>query len=142
MIEEEYERWLAESLNEALALLRRGVANPPRDETGALARIHGSSERSFDAKPKGGLGGKVESAPRSEALPLQMIGLFTLLALHADIDVDDFQAASDAERELRASQAINHLSVAIRHARLGHNEAARKRVEAALRRLNENKHPS
>jgi len=140
MIEEEYEHWLAESLNEALALLRRGVANPPIDEAGALARTQGSNERSFEVRRKAALGENVESPPQPEGLPLQMIGLFTLLALHADIEVDDVRTAPEVKRDLRASQAINHLSVAIRHARLGHNEAARKRVEAALRRLNANKH--
>ena len=135
MNEEEYDRWLAELLDEALTLLRRKAAeaSPQRafatEQPGADAPYRDVNwlEADRDARPAGHL----------EDLSLKLIGLFTLLATHAGLNVGRAQTCE--RRGPRNFEAINHLALAIEETKLGHVEAAKTHAREALRRLNLNK---
>lgn len=138
MNEEEYDRWLAESLDEALALLRRKVAKASPGRAFAAQRIPDADhprrdtnwlEADDDARP----------ASHPEALSLKMIGLFTLLATHAELNLDRAQTTPCERRGPRNLEAINHLTLAIEAVKRDHVEAAKIHAREALRRLNVNK---
>ncbi len=139
--EEEYERWLAELINEALALLRRKIPKPPFSEVAAVERSEEARERRIAVGQKAICDEAVEASRRPEHLSLQMIGLFTLLAMHADIDINDVSAPSKMEGELPALDAMGHLAVALDNAKLGRVEVAREHVKAALHRLDTEDRP-
>jgi len=136
MNEEEYDRWLAESLDEALTLLRRKVAEAsPRHSLAneQTSRADGPYpdmnwlEADSDTRPAG----------HPEDLSLKLIGIFTLLATHAGLNVGRAQTCE--RRGPRNFEAINHLALAIEETKLGHVEAAKTHAREALRRLNLNK---
>jgi hypothetical protein len=139
MNEDEYDRWLAESLDEALSLLKRKIATA-------------SPRHVFAAEQTPGAGGPCPGLTWLEAkdddtrqvrhpedLSLKMIGLFSLLATHAELNVGRAQTTLCERRGPRNLEAINHLALAIEEAKLGHVEAAKIHAREALRRLNVNK---
>jgi hypothetical protein len=138
MNEEEYDRWLAESLDEALSLLRRKVAEASPHHPFAAERTPGADSRPDMNWPEAD---DDDSRPvcHPEDLSLKMIGLFTLLATHAGLNVGRAQTTLCERRGPRNFEAINHLALAIEEARLGHVEAAKIHAREALHRLNVNK---
>jgi hypothetical protein len=136
MNEEEYDRWLAESLDEALTLLRRkaGEASPEHafstEQPGAHVPYPDVNWLEADD-------GDTRPASCPEDLSLKLIGLFTLLATHAGLSVGRAQICE--RRGPRNFEAINHLALAIEETKLGHVEAAKAHAREALRRLNLNK---
>ena len=139
MNEEEYDRWLAESLDEALTLLRRKVAKASPRHAFAAERTPEADHPRRDVHWLEAGNDEARLACHPEALSLKMIGLFTLLATHAELNVDHAQTTLCERRGPRNLEAINHLALAIEEARLGHVEAAKIHAREALRRLNVNK---
>ena len=137
MNEEEYDRWLAESLDEALTLLRRKAAEASRHHVFAAERTPGADGRYPDMNWLEADDGDTRPASHPEDLSLKMIGLFTLLATHAGLNVGRAQTCE--RRGPRNFEAINHLALAIEETKLGHVEAAKIHAREALRRLNVNK---
>jgi hypothetical protein len=139
MNEEEYDRWLAESLNEALALLRRKVAKAAPHHVLAAGQPPGVDVQYPDMNWLEAQDDDTRPACHTEALSLKMIGLFTLLATHAELNVDHAPTTLCERRGPRDFEAINHLALAIEEVKLGHVEAAKIHAREALRRLNVNK---
>jgi hypothetical protein len=137
MDEEEYDRWLAESLNEALTLLRRKVAEVSPQHAFATEQTPGADAPCPDVTWLVADDGDSRPAGRPEDLSLKLIGLFMLLAAHAGLNVGRAQACE--RRGPRNFEAINHLALAIEETKLGHVEAAKIHAREALRRLNLNK---
>jgi hypothetical protein len=81
----------------------------------------------------------IETIWHADPLTLQMIGLLTLLALHANFDRFDIEIADTAEDERHRLEAVASLTEAVQEARTGHIQAARKHIAAALRRLKVNR---
>ena len=129
MDEEEYDRWLAESLDEALTLLRRKTAEATREHAFGRYPDMNWLEDDGDTRP----------ASHPEDLSLKLIGLFTLLATHAGLNAGRAQTNLCETRGSRDFEAINHLALAIEETKLGHVEAAKTHAREALRRLNLNK---
>ena len=138
MDEEEYDRWLAESLEEALTLLRRKTAEASREHALATERTPGTDGRYPDMNWLED-DGDTRPASHPEDLSLKMIGLFTLLATHAGLNASRAQTNLCERRGPRNFEAINHLALAIEETKLGHVEAAKTHAREALRRLNLNK---
>ncbi len=138
MNEEEYDRWLAESLDEALTLLRRKVAKASRHHVFAGEQTPGTDDPYPDMNWLEEDDDDTRPAGHPEDLSLKMIGLFTLLATHAELNVGRAQTTLCERRGPRNFEAINHLALAIEEARLGHVEAAKIHAREALRRLNVN----
>jgi hypothetical protein len=138
MDEEEYDRWLAESLDEALTLLRRKTAEASREHGFATERTLGADGRYPDMNWLED-DGDTRPASHPEDLSLKMIGLFTLLATHAGLNAGRAQTNLCERRGPRNFEAINHLTLAIEETKLGHVEAAKTHAREALRRLNLNK---
>ena len=136
--EEEYDRWLAESLEEALTLLRRKTAEASREHAFATERTPGTDGRCPDMNWLED-DGDTRPASHPEDLSLKMIGLFTLLATHAGLNAGRAQTNLCERRGPRNFEAINHLTLAIEETKLGHVEAAKTHAREALRRLNLNK---
>ena len=134
MNEEEYDRWLAESLDEALTLLRRKAAEASPQHAFAAEQTPGADDRYSDMNWLEADDGDTRPASHPEDLSLKMIGLFTLLATHAGLNVQICE-----RRGPRNFEAINHLALAIEETKLGHVEAAKIHAREALRRLNVNK---
>ena len=135
MNEEEYDRWLAESLDEALRLLRQKGMEASRLHAFATEQPGGAAlypDVSW-LEPDDGAG----PASGPQDLSLKLIGLFTLLAAHAGLTVGRAQPCE--RRGPRNFEAINHLALAIEETKLGHVEAAKTHAREALRRLNLNK---
>ena len=138
MDEEEYDRWLAESLEEALTLLRRKTAVAWREHAFATEQTPGAEGRYPDMNWLEDDGGTRPSS-HPEDLSLKLIGLFTLLATHAGLNASRAQTNLCERRGPRNFEAINHLALAIEETKLGHVEAAKTHAREALRRLNLNK---
>ena len=138
MDEEEYDRWLAESLDEALTLLRRKTAEASREHAFTTERTPGTDGRYPDMNWLED-DGDTRPASHPEDLSLKMIGLFTLLATHAGLNAGRAQTNLCERRGPRNFEAINHLALAIEETKLGHVEAAKTHAREALRRLNLNK---
>jgi hypothetical protein len=138
MDEEEYDRWLAESLDEALTLLRRKAAEASPQHAFATERTPGKDDRYPDMN---WLEDDGDTRPTShpEDLCMKLIGLFTLLATHAGLNAGRAQTNLCERRGPRNFEAINHLALAIEETKLGHVEAAKTHAREALRRLNLNK---
>ena len=83
--------------------------------------------------------GDTRPASHPEDLSLKLIGLFTLLAAHAGLNVGRSQTTLGEKRGPRNFEAIDHLAFAIEETKLGHVEAAKTHAREALRRLNLNK---
>ncbi len=139
MNEEEYDRWLAESLDEALTLLRRKVAEASRHHAFATEQTPGADAPYPDVNWLEADDGDTRPASHPEDLSLKLIGLFTLLATHAGLNVGRAQTTPCERRGPRNFEAINHLALAIEETKLGHVEAAKIHAREALRRLNVNK---
>jgi len=138
MDEEEYDRWLAESLDEALTLLRRKTAEVSREHAFATEQTPGADGRYPDMNWLED-DGDTRPASHPEDLSLKLIGLFTLLATHAGLNASRAQTNLCERRGPRNFEAINHLALAIEETKLGHVEAAKTHAREALRRLNLNK---
>jgi hypothetical protein len=139
MNEEEYDRWLAESLDEALTLLRRKVAKASPRHAFAAEQSPEVDHLRRDANWLEVDDDDARPACHPEALSLKMIGLFTLLATHAELNVDRAQTPLCERRGPRNLEAISQLALAIEAVKLGHVEAAKIHAREALRRLNVNK---
>jgi hypothetical protein len=137
MNEEEYDRWLAESLDEALRLLRRKVAKASPQDAFAAEQTSGADGPYSDMNWLEADDGDTRPASHPEDLSLKLIGLFTLLATQAGLNVGRAQTCE--RRGPRNFEAINHLALAIEETKLGHVEAAKTHAREALRRLNLNK---
>lgn len=68
-----------------------------------------------------------------EPLALEMIKLFSVLAMHADLALGDVEAASKANPH--TAKAIGHLKTALEEGRQNHAAAATKHVVEALHQL-------
>jgi hypothetical protein len=139
MNEEEYDRWLAESLDEALSLLKRKVAAASPGHVFAAERTPGADSPYPDLNWLEADDDDTRRGCHPEDLSLKMIGLFTLLATHAELNVGRAQTTLCERRGPRNLEAINHLALAIEEAKLGHVEAAKIHAREALHRLNVNK---
>ncbi len=137
MNEEEYDRGLAESLDEALTVLRRKVAEAPPQHAFANEQTPGADGPCPDMNWLEADDGDSRPASHPEDLSLKMIGLFTLLATHAGLNVGRAQTCE--RRGPRNFEAIDHLALAIEETKLGHVEAAKTHAREALCRLNLNK---
>jgi hypothetical protein len=138
MDEEEYDRWLAESLDLALTLLRGKTAEASRERAFATERTRGTDGRCPDVNWVED-DGDTRAPSHPEDLSLKLIGLFTLLATHAGLNAGRAQTSLCERRGPRNFEAINHLALAIEETKLGHVEAAKTHAREALRRLNLNK---
>jgi hypothetical protein len=138
MNEEEYDRWLAESLEEALTLLRRKAADTsPRHAL--VTEQTPLADAPYPDMNWLGADGDKRPASHPEDLSLKLIGVFTLLATHAGLNVGGARTTPCERRGPRNFEAINHLALAIEETKLGHVEAAKIHAREALRRLNVNK---
>ena len=135
MNEEEYDRWLAELLGEALRLLRQKGVEASRQHAFATQQPGADAPYSDVSWLEPDDGAKPASGPQD--LSLKLIGLFTLLATHAGLNVGHAQPCE--RRRPRNFEAIDHLALAIEATKLGHVEAAKNHAREALRRLNLNK---
>ena len=138
MDEEEYDRWLAESLDQAFMLLRGKTAEASRERAFATERTRGTDGRCPDVNWVED-DGDTRAPSHPEDLSLKLIGLFTLLATHAGLNAGRAQTNLCERRGPRNFEAINHLALAIEETKLGHVEAAKTHAREALRRLNLNK---
>ncbi len=138
MDEEEYDRWLAESLDQAFTLLRGKTAEASRERAFATERTRGTDGRCPDVNWVED-DGDTRAPSHPEDLSLKLIGLFTLLATHAGLNAGRAQTSLCERRGPRNFEAINHLALAIEETKLGHVEAAKTHAREALRRLNLNK---
>jgi hypothetical protein len=138
MYEDEYDRWLAEAVDEALAVLRREVARAPPHRVCAAEEPLGTDGPYPDTNCLETHDDDKTPVDHPEALSLKMIGLFTLLATHAELNVGRAQTTLGERRGPRNLEAINHLAHAIEEAKLGHVEAAKIHAREALHRLNLN----
>ncbi len=139
MNEEEYDRWLAESLDEALTLLRRKVAEASLQRAFANEQTPGTDGPYPDMNWLEADDGDTRPASHPEDLSLKLIGLFTLLAAHAGLNVGRSEMTLCEKRGPRNFEAIDHLALAIEETKLGHVEAAKTHAREALCRLNLNK---
>lgn len=136
--EDGYEQWLTDSLDGCLVLLARSVATRPSCE-------QRDAERDSEASVVEGAtllqaGGEPDTLrlTQTEPLALRMLGVFTLLSLHAKLDLPRAKASPKVMTAVRSSCAIADLRSAIEHASAGDETTATKHTAAALRQLNAN----
>ena len=72
---------------------------------------------------------------RYEPLALEMLKLFSVLAMHADLALADIEAADKARISPHAANAIRHLKTALEEHKQSHTEAVTKHVVEALHQL-------
>lgn len=75
-----------------------------------------------------------------EPLALEMLKLFSVLAMHADLDLANVEAADRARIDPHTANAVRHLESALEAHRLNHAEAAAKQVAEALHQLELTRH--
>ena len=126
--EEEFDRWLADALAEGLSVLREESAPRPHPPVG---RDH----KDVEAAPFLGRRWQDPGSESCEPLALRMLGVFTLLVMHAKLDPKRDGMAQEKAPRLRAPEAVACLRAAIQEASVGDEEAAMKHVATALRRL-------
>ncbi len=135
----EYDQWLAKSLDEARALLKRKALEQGSVEELAGDGIQKRSEQLPHYLQPIFYNDASGTIWRSDPLILQMIGLLTLLALHTNFDQFDIEIVDAAEHDRHRLEAVASLTEAVQEARTGHVKAACRHLAAALRRLKANR---
>jgi hypothetical protein len=72
---------------------------------------------------------------RYEPLTLEMLKLFSILTMHADLVLADVEAADKARISPHAAKAVRHLKIVLEEHGKGHAEAVTRHVLEALRQL-------
>lgn len=70
-----------------------------------------------------------------EPLALEMLKLFSVLAIHADLALADIEVAEKARTNPHTSNAVRHLKSALDEHQQSHTEAATKHIAEALHQL-------
>jgi|APFre7841882630_1041343.scaffolds.fasta_scaffold78886_1 hypothetical protein len=70
-----------------------------------------------------------------EPLALEMVKLFSVLAMHSDLALAEVEAADKARISPHAANAVRHLKTALEEHKQSHTEAATKHVVEALHQL-------
>ena len=70
-----------------------------------------------------------------EPLALEMLKLFSILTIHADLALADVEAADKARISPHAANAVRHLKTVLEEHKRGHTEAVTRHVLEALRQL-------
>jgi hypothetical protein len=70
-----------------------------------------------------------------EPLALEMLKLFSVLSMHADLALADVEAADKARLNPHAANAVAHLKIALEEHKRSHGEAVAKHVVEALHQL-------
>jgi hypothetical protein len=70
-----------------------------------------------------------------EPLALEMLKLFSMLTVHADLALADVEAADKARLNPHAASAVSHLKIALEEHRQSHAAAVTKHVVEALHQL-------
>jgi UDP-glucose 4-epimerase len=72
---------------------------------------------------------------RYEPLALEMLKLFSVLTMHADLAQADVEVADKARINPHARKAVGHLKAALEEHKLSHPDAVTKHIEDALHHL-------